>query len=205
MFLNSDLNRFQEIISSLDEHPRVRMLGAVVKHAPFWNMFQIGIVCRSEKCGTLKKVSDWHCANCADNNVPLFLTHRIWSSPTFITKKKQLIKCSSLTLPLVSLHFLFFRTLRLRSVFDITKFVGYNANLKHVSEWHILERHVTRLMFLVLCLVLAVNCVTSSYIDKSAPFQNRISVIHNIFVKFLQTIYFHKAESARKIDALVNF
>ena len=28
------------------------------------------------------------------------------------------------------------------------------------------------------------------YIDKSAPFQNRISVIHKIFVKFLQTIYF---------------
>ena len=28
-----------------------------------------------------------------------------------------------------------------------------------------------------------------------------MSVIHNIFVKFLQTIYFCKAESSRKIDA----
>ena len=53
--------------------------------------------------------------------------------------------------------------------------------------------------------VLGANCVTCSYIDKFAPFQNRISVIHNIFVKFLQTIYFYKAESVRKIDAQLNF
>ena len=43
------------------------------------------------------------------------------------------------------------------------------------------------------------------YIDKFAPFHNKMSVFHNIFVKFLQTIYFYKAESARKIDAQVNF
>ena len=42
-----------------------------------------------------------------------------------------------------------------------------------------------------LCRVLAANSVTCSYIDKSVPFQNRISVIHNIFVKFLQTIYIY--------------
>ena len=32
-----------------------------------------------------------------------------------------------------------------------------------------------------------------------------MSVIHNIFAKFLQTIYFDKAESASKIDAQLNF
>ena len=53
--------------------------------------------------------------------------------------------------------------------------------------------------------VLAANCVTCSYIDNNAPFHNRMSVIHNIFVKFLQTIYLYKAESARKIDAQLNF
>ena len=47
--------------------------------------------------------------------------------------------------------------------------------------------------------------VRQTYNDKSPPFQNRISVIHIIFVKFVQTIYFYKAESAKKIDAQVNF
>ena len=32
-----------------------------------------------------------------------------------------------------------------------------------------------------------------------------MSVIHNIFVKFLQTIYFYQAESEIKIDAQLNF
>ena len=32
-----------------------------------------------------------------------------------------------------------------------------------------------------------------------------MNVSHNIFVKFLQTIYFNKAESARKIDAQLKF
>ena len=32
-----------------------------------------------------------------------------------------------------------------------------------------------------------------------------MSVINNIYVKFLQTIYFYKAESARKMDAQLNF
>ena len=38
-------------------------------------------------------------------------------------------------------------------------------------------------------------------IDKFAPFHNRMSVIHNIFVKLQQTIPFCEAESARKISA----
>ena len=42
-------------------------------------------------------------------------------------------------------------------------------------------------------------------IDKFAPFHNQMSVIHNIFVKFLQTIYFYKAEGVRKIVAQLNF
>ena len=33
-----------------------------MKHVPFWNMFQFGIVCRSEKCAILKHTSDWHYA-----------------------------------------------------------------------------------------------------------------------------------------------
>ena len=42
-------------------------------------------------------------------------------------------------------------------------------------------------------------------IDKFAPFHNWMSIIYNIFVKFLQTIYFHRAESVRKIDAQLKF
>ena len=57
----------------------------------------------------------------------------------------------------------------------------------------------------VLCRVLEANCVTCSHIDKFAPFHNRRSVIHNIFVKFLQTMYFYKAENAKKIDGQLNF
>ena len=56
-----------------------------------------------------------------------------------------------------------------------------------------------------LCRVFGANCVICSYNDKSAPFQTRFSVIHNFFVKFLQTIYFYKAESARKIDTPSKF
>ena len=56
-----------------------------------------------------------------------------------------------------------------------------------------------------LCRVLGANCIICLYIDKFAPFHNRMSVIHNIFVIFLQTINFYKAESARKIDAQLNF
>ena len=52
--------------------------------------------------------------------------------------------------------------------------------------------------------VLGANCVTCTYIDKFALFHNRMSVIHSTFVKYLQTIYFYKAENARKIDAQVN-
>ena len=54
---------------------------------------------------------------------------------------------------------------------------------------------------MALCRVLEANCVTCSYIDKFAPFHNRMSVNHNIVAKFLQTIYFYRAESARKTDA----
>ena len=58
---------------------------------------------------------------------------------------------------------------------------------------------------LALCRILGTKCITCSYIDTFAPFHNQMSVIRNIFVKFLQTIYFYKAESARKIDAQLNF
>ena len=60
-------------------------------------------------------------------------------------------------------------------------------------------------MKLALCRILGTKCITCSCIDKVAPFHNQMSIIHNIFVKFLQTIYFYKAESARKMDAQVNF
>ena len=44
------------------------------------------------------------------------------------------------------------------------------------------------------------------YIDKFAPFHNQMNVIYNIFFsKFPQTVYCYKAESARNIDAQLNF
>ena len=57
-----------------------------------------------------------------------------------------------------------------------------------------------------LCCILGTKYFTCSYIDKFAPFHNQMTVIYNIFFfKFPQTIYFYEAESARKIDAQLNF
>ena len=67
------------------------------------------------------------------------------------------------------------------------------------------DHKVTAIPFWALCRLLEANCVTCSYIDKFAPFHNQMSVIHNISVKFLQTLYFYRAGSARKIDAQLNF
>ena len=39
------------------------VLHAVQKHVPSWNIFQISMVCRSEKCAFLKHVSDCHPEN----------------------------------------------------------------------------------------------------------------------------------------------
>ena len=39
------------------------LLCVVLEHVPSLNMFQIGMVCCSEKCAFLKHVLDWHCAN----------------------------------------------------------------------------------------------------------------------------------------------
>ena len=55
------------------------------------------------------------------------------------------------------------------------------------------------------CRILGTKCVTCLYIDNFAPFHNQMSVFHNIFVTFLYTIYFYKAESARKMDAPSKF
>ena len=103
---------------------------------PFWNMC----------CAILKYVSDWHgvpfwnmcisetCFRLAPSKLChiegkqhyAFLTHWIWSNPTFITfiteKTNEQTNCS-LALFLVSLHKnLCFRTLHLTCGFDMTKF-----------------------------------------------------------------------------------
>ena len=58
---------------------------------PSWNIFEIGILCRFKTCVILKHASAWRYTNFAiskaDNN-GVFLTHWIWSSPTFITEKQ---------------------------------------------------------------------------------------------------------------------
>ena len=41
--------------------------------------------------------------------------------------------------------------------------------------------------------------------NQFVSFHNQMSVIHNILVKFLHIMYFFKAESARKIDAQLQF
>ena len=86
--------------------------------------------------------------------------------------------------------------------------VNYTINLKAAVLWKQWISDKTKpcaILHLVLRRVLGANSVACSYIDKFAPFHNQMGAIHNIFVKFLQTIYFYKAESARKIDAQLNF
>ena len=72
-------------------YPLMYVLHAVLKYVPSWNMFQIGMVCHSEKCAFLIQISDWRHANCvvsrADNNT-FFLTHCIWSRRTSVTEKQ---------------------------------------------------------------------------------------------------------------------
>ena len=58
---------------------------------------------------------------------------------------------------------------------------------------------------LALCCILGTKCVTCSYIDKFALFHNQMNVNYNIFFKFPQTVYFYETESARNIDAQLNF
>ena len=67
------------------------VLRAVLKHVPFWNIFQIGMVCLSEKYAFLKNVSDWHRANFVISRVDSKMsikTRCIWSSLAFITEKQ---------------------------------------------------------------------------------------------------------------------
>ena len=97
---------------------------------------EVCVACRSEKCATLKHVSDWRCGNFVisrtDNNV--LLTHCIWSIPTFITEKHT-NKHSSLVLILVSLHkFSWFGILHLTGGFDMTIKRFTQSQYKHVSE-----------------------------------------------------------------------
>ena len=97
-----------------------------------------------KKCAILKHASDWCCANIvisrADNNV--FLTHCIWSSPKFITKKTN--KSSSLVSLLVSLHYSFYASgpcILITCGFNMTKFAQcqFEACFRMA---HILERHI---------------------------------------------------------------
>ena len=76
---------------------------------------------------------------------------------------------------------------------------------KPINNTHVFDMNISEKPLQVLCRLLEAKCVTWSYIDKFTAFHNRMSVIHNIFVKFLQTIYFNEAESARKIDAQLKF
>ena len=55
----------------------MHVLSAVLKHVPFGNIFQISMVCSSEKSTFLETVFDWHCANFvvskAGNNMSFLL------------------------------------------------------------------------------------------------------------------------------------
>ena len=84
---NSALNSFQWFIiisfvcqkNSKEKNITLYLyvLRAVLKHVPSWNMFQIGMVRRFEKCAFLKYVLDWPSTNFvisrADDNMSLYI------------------------------------------------------------------------------------------------------------------------------------
>ena len=78
--------------------------------------------------------------------------------------------------------------------------IEYNEWMIDISVWYGTWKSEE-----ALCGELGANCITCSYIDRFVPIHNQMSVIHNIFFKYLQTIYLYKAESARRIDAQLNF
>ena len=144
------------------------MLRAVLKHVPSWNMFQIGMVCRFEKCAFLKDVSDWHRANFvisrADDNMSfLIITFEVALLLLLENEQtnKQTKKCS---LAFWSLFTNFYasrpciyhgtsicKSLHGASLKYVSKMhIFHNgtpghANLKHVLRMaHVSERHATR-------------------------------------------------------------
>ena len=119
----------------------VRVLRAVLKHAPSWNIFQIAMVCRFEKCAFLKHVSDWHRANFvisrADDNMSFLITTVFEVALLLLLKNKQTNKrslayfWSLFTNLYASEPCIYHATLIWRSL--------HGANLKHVSEMHIFQ------------------------------------------------------------------
>ena len=117
------------------------MLRAILKHVPSWNMSQIGIVCRSEKCAVLKHASDWHCANF------VILKSHVKCK---VLKHKNLCKETKSKAKLLHFVSLFLQE-RMLSYFKFSELKThhcclpliwqslYSANLKHVSKWHIFQ------------------------------------------------------------------
>ena len=121
----------------------LRVLRAVLKHVPSWNMFQIGMACRFEKCAFLKHVSDWHRANFvisrADDNMSfLTITFEV-ALATFVTEKQTNKEMQpGLTFGLFSLMFMLQdHAFIMRLRYDERSLHG--ANLKHGSEMHIFQ------------------------------------------------------------------
>ena len=121
----------------------VYVLRAALKHVPSWNIFQIGLVCRSEKCAFLKHVSDWHHANFvisrADDNMS-FLTITFEVALRLLLKNKQTNKqrhaawpyfWSPLTNFYASGPCIYHAT----SIWQTL----HGADLKHVSQMHIFQ------------------------------------------------------------------
>ena len=153
-------------------HIYLRMLRAVLKHVPSCNMFQIGMVCRSEKCVFLKHVSDWHPANFvisrADDNMS-FLTITFEVALLLLLKNKQRNKQMQpgLSFGLFSLiimlqdHAFIMRlrydevcTVLIWNMFQKCTFIrmAHHANLKHVSgSWHMFQNGTQHVHTYVLC------------------------------------------------------
>ena len=117
----------------------VRVMRAILKHVPSWNMFWIGMVCCSEKCAFLKHVSDWHRADFvisrADDNMS-FLTITFEVALFLLLKNKQTNAAwpyfwSLFTNFYASGPCIYHATSIWQSL--------HGTNLKHVSEMHIFK------------------------------------------------------------------
>ena len=140
------------------------VLHAVLKYVPSWNMFLIGIVCRSEKCTILKKKMLLIGTVQTSSYWPCIILARSWSTKTCAWRPKvRQSYCICL------FTFVYFSnecratsnamSLKdiLLSAIDMTTFAqrqseawfqngtfkkkitAHNANLKHVSGWHMFQ------------------------------------------------------------------
>ena len=107
-------------------------------------MFQIDMVCRSETCGFLKHVSDWHCANFAISKSHVKCKVKKHKNLWKETQSKAKLRFHMFQFGTVQTYrgqTTIFNSLPNWNMFQKCTFfrTAHHFNLKNVSEWHMFQ------------------------------------------------------------------